>query len=199
MKMKSILAMSLVAALSISMLAGCTKKDTGSGSSTPSSSMPSSSADKNMETGMLTKIHTSVKDAFGESYIPSMKIEEAQIAEVYGVKKEWYKDVVAEGPMISTHVDAFIGFEATDEKSAMEIEKALKAYKKTLEEDSMQYPMNLPKVKASTVHKNGNYVFFMMLGDIDAITMPEKEEDQLKAAEAEIKKGMDAIENFFKK
>lgn len=196
MKKRTIFAVVLAASVTLSVMAGCTKKETSNNSSTPPQS---SSAPAKVETGLLSKVHDAVKTEYGEDYIPSMAIEEEQLTQMYGIPKELYKEVIAEGPMMSTHIDVFVGFEAVDEKAATEIETKLNAYKKSLVEDSMQYPMNIPKVNSAVVKKVDDYVFFLMLGNIDAITTPETEEEQLKAAEKEVKRAVDQVDSILKK
>ena len=65
--------------------------------------------------------------------------------------------------MISTQVDTFVAVEAKDGK-ADAVASALNSYRDDLVNNSMQYPMNIPKVNASRVYQKGNYVFFLMLG-----------------------------------
>ena len=54
-------------------------------------------------------------------------------------------------------------FFKTDGK-ADAVVSALNAYRDDLVNNSMQYPMNIPKVNASKVYQKGDYVFFIMLG-----------------------------------
>ena len=180
MKFKSIMTLALATILSLSVIVGCTKK--GSENTTPS--------------GQLPKVHEAVKKAFGETYIPSTPYDTAQLQEMFGIKKDLVKEVIAEGPMMSVQVDTFIGIE-TQEGKADQVETALNAYKQKLIDTSLQYPMNLPKIKASAVQRIDNYVFFMILGEIPMNA--ETEEAQLAAAKAETKKATDAVESVLKK
>ena len=45
-----------------------------------------------------------------------------------------------------------------------EVESALNAYRDSLVNDTMQYPMNLGKIQASRVERIGDYVCFVQLG-----------------------------------
>lgn len=180
MKFKSIIKLTIATILSLSVMVGCTPK--GSGDITSS--------------GQLTKVHEAVKKAFGDTYIPSMAYDAALLQEMFGVNKDLVKEFIAEGPMMSVHVDTFIGIEAQEGK-ADQVETALKAYKQNLIDTSLQYPMNLPKIKASAVQRIDNYVFFMILGEIPMDA--ETEEQQLAAAEGETKKATDAVESILKK
>lgn len=180
MKIKSIITLGLITALSLSIMVGCSKKENTTGAAS----------------GQLTNVHEAVKKAFGESYVPSMPYDDVQLEEMFGVKKDLVKEFIAEGPMMSVHVDTFVGIEAKEGK-ADEVEAALKSYREKLISDSMQYPMNLPKIEASEVQKIDNYVFFMILGEIPMDA--ETEEDQLAAAKAEMKKATTAVQDTLKK
>ena len=180
MKIKSIMILALATILSLSVMIGCTQK--GSENITPG--------------GQLPKVHEAVKKTFGETYIPSTPYDAPQLEEMFGVKKDLVKEFIAEGPMMSVQVDTFIGIEAQEGK-ADQVETALKAYKQRLIDTSLQYPMNLPKIKESAVQRIDNYVFFMILGEIPMNA--ETDEAQLAAAKAETKKATDAVESILKK
>ena len=55
-----------------------------------------------------------VKKALGEGYLPSMAIEAKALSELYGIDMENVDAFLAEGPMISAHVDNFIGMKAKE-------------------------------------------------------------------------------------
>ncbi|MEG1964678.1 MAG: DUF4358 domain-containing protein [Oscillospiraceae bacterium] len=115
--------------------------------------------------GMDDKLQASyeeVKKVLGENYIPSAPIDALQLKEVYGIDSASVANVIAEGPMISTHVDTFIAVKAVEGKGE-EIEKALNTYRDALLADTMQYPMNLPKIASSKVIRDGDYVYFAMV------------------------------------
>lgn len=124
-----------------------------------------SQGDKDIQ-GSLEKIRDAVAAAYGENYIPSMPFDETTIKELYGVDKTWYDAIVAEGPLMSTHVDTFMAIHPT-EGNLENVKKALTNYKDFLVNDSLQYPMNMEKVKAATVTVIGDNVYFIMLGMID--------------------------------
>ena len=111
----------------------------------------------------LKKVSNAVKKAYGADYIPNMSFDSTYLSEVVGLKSSLYDAVVAEGPSISFQVDTFISVHAKSGKKA-EVEKALKAYRNYLINETMQYPMNVPKINASKVVTVGDYVFFVMLG-----------------------------------
>ncbi len=195
--MKKIITLILVVGL-LAAAAGCTsgKQSSSGASSNPSSSIsqPSSEAPKAEPT--LAEIHKAVKDVYGENYIPSSEITEQQLAETYGLNMDDVEEFIAEGPMMSAHVDQFIAIKAKPGKGP-EIEKALTAYRDQLVNDTMQYPSNLPKIQSSEVVANGDYVFFVMLGAMNE-NMDATEEELAEHAKNEVKKGVDKIKEFFK-
>ena len=112
---------------------------------------------------VLNQIHTAVKDAYKDDYIPNAPFDETTLKEVYGLSSDMYDAVIAEGSMISVHVDTFIAVHPT-EGNFDNVVKALTDYRETLLQDTMQYPVNLIKIQASKVETIGDYVFFIMLG-----------------------------------
>ena len=83
--------------------------------------------------------------------------------ETYGVSAELYDAYMGEAPMISANVDTLLTPPAKDGK-VEEVENALNAYRDSLVNDTMQYPMNLGKIQASRVERIGDYVCFVQLG-----------------------------------
>lgn len=144
---------------------------------------------------VLQEIYDSVKAAYGENYVPSMMLEEQQLTEVYGINMDNVENFIAEGPMMSAHVDTFMAFKAVDGKGE-DVEKDLTAYQEVQQSDALQYPMNMAKVNASQVVRHGDYVFFVMLGAFDE-NADASEEDQLKFAQEQTKIGVDAIAEHF--
>ncbi len=215
--MKKRIALILSALLMISSLAGCG----GSPSSSESSSAPSQSSSQtssisipdtapmpeeeddleetpNTDTEVdstLQEVYDAVKAAYGENYIPSMMIESQQLSEVYGITAENVESFIAEGPMMSAHVDTFIAIKAVEGKGE-EVETQLTAYQTMLQTDSLQYPMNMAKVNSSQVVRHGDYVFFVMLGSFDE-RENASEEEQLKFAQEQTQIGVDAIAGHF--
>lgn len=127
----------------------------------------------------LSQITKAVKKAYGDSYLPSQKIDKTTLAEVYGIKKNMYDDVFAEGPMLSFQIDTFIVVKAKSGK-AKTVKNALEKYKKSLINQSVQYPMNAAKLPAIQIYQFDNYVFFSML-----VTPPDDKaetESQILAA-----------------
>ena len=179
--MKKAISILLTAVLAIGVFTGCGSK----GSS-------------NNESGKLKDVHEAVKTALGEEYYPNMPLGEEEIEQIMGISKDMYKEAIAEVPMISVNVDTFVGVEA-EEGKADAVETALNEYKDYLVNDSLQYPMNLPKVQSAEVVRKGNYVFFVMLGQVPQDLMESEDEDAKVAAVKEgNKKAVDAINSILK-
>lgn len=145
----------------------------------------------------LSDVLEAVKQAYGNDYIPGMDYDAQAMEELFGIGKDQYEAFFAQGPMISVHVDTFIGVQAKAGQ-ADAVEQALLDYQKQLIENSMQYPMNLAKVNASEVVRYGDYVFFVMLGTPDAEAEEKGEEEALESAKVNNQIGIDAIEGCFR-
>lgn len=119
----------------------------------------------------INEVYSDVKKEFGDDYLPEKSLNLEEVSELTGIDKDGVIDFIAEVPMINLNVDTFIAIEAETDK-AYDIAQSLLAYKKYLEEEAFQYPMNIAKIKASKVERKGDYVFFTMLG------APNEMEDQ---------------------
>lgn len=136
-----------------------------------------------------------VKKAYGDDYLPSMKLAKSEIKDKFGVSSKLYSSAYAEVSMISAQVDTLVIFKAKDKDSKAKILKKLKSYRKTLINDTMQYPMNIPKIQASKIYKNGKYVGFIMLGNLSNKQQEnESEEKQIKLYQEKNKIAIKAIE-----
>lgn len=152
--------------------------------------------DEHSGDAMLDEVHEKVKQAYGERYIPSMPYDDVMMKEVFGIDPSWYETYIAEGPMISAHVETFIGVKAKDGK-VKEVEQALEQYKKEQFESGLQYPMNLPKLEAAEVLTEDNYVFFVMLGGVDSEASDKGEEEALESAKQNNQIGIEVIRGLF--
>lgn len=144
---------------------------------------------------VLQEVYDSVKAAYGENYVPSMMIETQMLSEVYKINMDNVDSFIAEGPMMSAHVDTFLALKAVDGKGE-DVEKDVIAYQETQQNDALQYPMNQAKVNSSQVVRHGDYVFFVMLGAFDE-SESASEEEQLQFAQEQTKIGVDAIAEHF--
>lgn len=207
--MKKLLSITLCLIMLLS-LASCGNKDDNSSSNNSSNTSSTSSivsqASKmetpssvaanspGEQTASVAAIVAAVKAAYAESYIPSMAYSKEEISEKFGLTEDMYDDIIAEGPMISTQVDTFIAVHAKPNKTA-DIETALNNYRQSLIDDTMQYPMNQIKIQASVVESLGDYVFFIMLGEIPTAIEEQGEEETLKYAQQENQIAIDTIKS----
>lgn len=153
-----------------------------------------SEASQSSET--LDSILNSIKEAYGDTYAPNMQMDSQMLEDLTGITPDQYTAFVAEMPMISTFVETFIGVEATEE-SADAVEEALNSYRDSLLEDTMQYPMSIPKIQASQVVRHDSYVFFVMLGAADDAALEQGEEKALESARENNQKAIDIINEAF--
>lgn len=190
---KIVVALSLVTVLS---LTGCGKTNNANNSNYAGQNNQVESSEPVDYAAQLEEIHTAVKDAYGENYIPSMEFDAATLESVYGITEDMYDAVIAEGPMMSVHVDTYIAIHPT-EGNEQAVVDALNAYRDTQINDALQYPMNLLKLQASEVKEIGDYVFFFMLGTTDE--MYDNEEDEIAAYQELNQIAVDAINGVLNK
>ena len=178
---------------------GNSDKNTGGSDKNNGNSKPSKpskpSTEEPAEEVSLTEIVNAVKKAYGDSYLPNMSIEADVLAEQYGIKKNMYEEVIAEGPMLSFQIDTFIAVKAKDGKVDA-VKSAMESYKDYLVEESLQYPMNAAKLPAIQVYSFDNYVFFSMLVT-PSEDNAETEEEILEAAKTQNQIAYDTIAKFF--
>ena len=174
---KKLACMLLMSALALSMTACGGKDNNGAASDNQQSTMESTVAGQ--ETGAaesttaeqnpedtakaLESAKKAVTDALGDNYWPDSEIPGEMLNETYGVSAELYDAYLGEAPMISVNVDTLLIIHAKDGK-VEDVENALNAYRDSLVNDTMQYPMNLGKIQASRVERIGDYVCFVQLG-----------------------------------
>ena len=111
----------------------------------------------------LSKVHQEIKDAYGENYLANMDYDSQILETVFGINPDWVAESIAQGPMMSAHVDTFIAIKAT-EGNVENVKKALEDYRQMNIDANMFYPMNLPKLETAEVYQTGDYVFYIMLG-----------------------------------
>lgn len=145
---------------------------------------------------MINKVHAGVKSSLGELYIPDMVMEKEQLEDILGVPVSDLSNFVAELPMMSTHVDTFIGVGA-NEDNLKTIEEGLNKYREHLIKDTFQYPMNMAKIQASKVVTFENDVYFILLGGYDD-RGEATEAEALEFAKNEVKKIEDIIAEQYK-
>jgi hypothetical protein len=166
--LKKIAAIMMSVLLLATVFSGCAKKESDKGT------------DENVKNVSMEEIHTAIKDAYGE----------------FGLDEDLYDEIVAEQPMMSIHADRVLLVKAKEGK-AEDVEKILNEARERKISDSLQYPMNLAKVAATKVVRNGNYVAFLLVGSInDAAEITEEEAKDF--AETEVAKAVEAFNNLFK-
>lgn len=143
-------------------------------------------------------VYEAVKAAYGENYLPNMRLTDEEAEARYGITSDLYSSVIAEVPMISAQVDELVLIKAKDEVARDTIEETMTAYQNVLKEDTFQYPANQLKIQASQVYVKGDYVCFIMLGVLDNETMQQADEGKvIEAYKAENEKAVSAIDALF--
>jgi len=141
-------------------------------------------------------IASAIRDAYGENYLPDAPLDETMLSDMFGINAEDCESFVAEMPMIGVHPDKLIVIQAKEGK-ADAIEETLNTLRDNLIADTMQYPMNIAKINASAVLREGNYVAFLLLGAPNE-NMDASEAEAKAFAEEEMAKGIAAFEGMFK-
>lgn len=191
MKKKS---MALIAALIVTVgglvavsTTGCSQKNQSGTDAEPVQNSPEPDA-----------VYEAVKAAYGENYLPNMRLTDEEIEVRYGISSDLYSSAIAEVPMISTQIDELVLIKANDEAARDTIEEALTAFQNVLKEDTFQYPANQLKIQASQVYVKGDYVCFIMLGVLDNEIAQQADEGKvIEAYKAENEKAVKAIEKLF--
>lgn len=146
----------------------------------------------------INQVYSAVKGAYGDDYLPSVRLKKDEIKTRFGISDSWYSSAIAELPMISAHVDTLVIVKAKNADSKKKIKKELVDYRKSLINDTSQYPMNQLKIQASKVYVKGSYVCFIMLGTLD-LKQEEQEESKVIAAYKKLNnKAVRAIKNLYK-
>ena len=146
----------------------------------------------------IADIVDAVKGAYGENYLAQMELDAVTLEELYGVKPEMYTEVYGAMPMMSAQVDTFIAVRAA-EGQADAVEAALNSYREYLLADTFQYPVNLPKIAGSKVYRNGDYVFFIMLGEMPMEVIDQGDDAAKAHAEEQNNIAIQTIEGLLSK
>lgn len=159
----------------------------GSGSS-DSSASGSSGAPEGGVSG-LPAFRDTLRDVYGDKYYPDTEMTEDEIRDELGLTDDLYEEVYAERTAQKAHPDTFIAVKVKDGKTEAVKEK-LEAYKSQLKEDE-DFSANADKLDAAQIYDNGDYVFFVLLGDVEDSVSSE---GIAEAFGNEIQKGIDAIQ-----
>lgn len=215
--MKRFLTLSAALVLIAGITAGCEQKQnttagssSGSSSDTVSSSSSSSasseipsSSDASSDTvsifikdEKLKQAYEAVRKEFGEFFVamPAV-IAEEQMTELYYVKPEDIEEFVGEMSMANISGDTFIGVKAKPGK-AQAVADALEKRKQDVIEEFSTYPVNFMDIKsqAARVVMEGDYVFLVLLGNIE---VADGEEASQAMADKEVQRAVDAIHSVF--
>lgn len=196
--MKKILVTLLSVVLIAGVLTACSKADTNKPASdkNPSSNETGNGDQTNKSKVTVDEVLNAIKAAYGEDYRPNMEINAEMLKTEFGLTSDMYKEVKAELPMIGTHADRVVIVKAAEGK-AENVEAALITAKENKINDTLQYPMNIAKINATKVVRNGEFVAFLLVGAINE-NMDANEEEAKKFAEKEVEKGVKAFNDLFK-
>lgn len=146
----------------------------------------------------IDAVYEAVKAAYGENYLPNMRLTDEEAEARYGITGDLYSSMIAEVPMISAQVDELVIVKVTDEAARDKVEQALTGYQDVLKNDTFQYPANQLKIQASKVYVRGDYVCFLMLGTLDNETVQQEDEGKvIEAYKVENDKAVAAIDALF--
>ena len=150
-------------------------------------------------TPSATTVGKAVKKAYGDNYVPSVKLTKSEVKDAFGVSSKYYTSVYAEIAPISTQVDTLVIFKCKDTTSRKKVLSLVKSYRKSLIKDSIQYPMNQVKVEASRIYYTGKYVCFIMLGRVsNKVEESGDDEKILKAYKSQNEIAVKAIKKAIK-
>ena len=184
----------LLALLLVLSFTGCASRTTeSSSSSSAASEKPAQSASPSPdvsespndtsvmpETALgLSAFRDALREAYGDKYYPDTKLTEDEIRSELGMDDSLYEEVYAENTAQKAHPDTFIAVKVKEGKTD-EVKEKLAAYKQRLLAD-----------EDFTASKDGDYVFFLLLGEPE--TSGESSEGMAEAFGKEIQHGIDAI------
>lgn len=124
----------------------------------------------------LSDAHLAVKETYGEYYLPSVPLTGEELEERFGLDLHNVDDFIAESPLMSIHLDVFIGIKA---KSGMveEVSDVLEDYLRKMKADLDQLPSNQGKLSSSEIYITGDYVFLLILGEFGDVIASEAIKD----------------------
>lgn len=200
MKRKLFIMMALAAAAVF--IAGCHRSGQGGAPSSPAESPaepsigePSVPAPAPADV-TVDGILAAIRDAYGEEYPPDGEIPPEILGDEFGLTPGLCEEARGEMTMMSAQNDRVVVAKAAPGR-ADELEEALLDARRRKIEDTLQYPMNIPKTNAAQVVRQGDYVAFLLVGapleDIDA-----SEQERIDHAEREVQKGVDAFNGVFR-
>jgi len=202
---KSSLRFCALTAASVLMLslAACGKENTGeteSSSQMPTESVTesvteSSSQEQTQEqdvSKVLKSLAKAVKANQGDNYWPDTEMPAEYLEMTTGLTSDMYEDFIGEMPMISANVDTLLIVKAAEGQEDAVLE-TIQAYQDKLKANTMQYPMNLPKIQASQVERMGSYICFVLLGGDPGDAEEQGDEAMLKVYQERNEEALNVI------
>lgn len=187
-------ALCLAALLLALFITGCQPDADGAGDASVPESETSQEPVKEVA---VDDIFAAIHDAFGDEYPANGEIPTDLLEAEFGLTPDLYEEARGEMPMISIHNDRVVIAKAAPGKGD-QLEKALQEALQQKIEDTLQYPMNIPKTNAAQVVRNGDYVAFLLIGRPND-DLPDIEDPETKAyAESEVQLAVDAFHSVFK-
>ena len=188
----------LLALLLVLSFTGCASRTTeSSSSSSAASEKPAQSASPSPddtsvmpETALgLSAFRDALREAYGDKYYPDTKLTEDEIRSELGMDDSLYEEVYAENTAQKAHPDTFIAVKVKEGKTD-EVKEKLAAYKQRLLADE-DFTASKDKIEAAEIYADGDYVFFLLLGEPEA--SGESSEGMAEAFGKEVQHGIDAI------
>ena len=164
-----------------------TQSDTNNGTASGTNGTENGGVISGTATG-LGAFREALRGVYGEKYYPDTELSETEIREELGLDDSLYEEVYAERSAQNAHPDMFGAVKVKDGKTE-EVKQKLTAYKQRLLEDN-SFEANTEKINAAEVYAEGDYVFFVLLGDIEDSVSSE---GFAEAFGKEIQRGIDAI------
>ncbi len=141
-------------------------------------------------TGMMLKADATLEDIvmrLGEDLGISMptKVDDSTLKDVFGIEPEWIEEYYGEYSAANTSADHLLAFKVK-EGHVDDVKKALESRREAIiqgfEESLLE---QLEKARNATIVEKGNYVFFVIAGDVQ------------NGADKESNKAQDIIDSFF--
>ncbi|MCI8388572.1 MAG: DUF4358 domain-containing protein [Clostridiales bacterium] len=187
--MKKLVSIALIlAALLTQTLVSCGNNDT------PNDTNDTENTDSVKNDVPVADICKAIEEEFGDNFTADFEVDSETLDATYGIKSEWVKEYYAKIAMISFQIDQLIAVRAADGHGD-DVYKALESYRDYYVDNSMQYPMNMSKASAATVYRNGDYVFFMILGYSDDDSLLDDDAKALEFYKNENQRAIDVIDS----
>lgn len=207
--LKKLAVLGLAAMTALTLLSGCMKKEEVPMPTPSPSPSPSPTVEPSPEPPMtedtvsiiikdekLKAAYDAVKKEFGEFYVASPAvINEQQMQELYYVKPEDIEEFVGEMAMINVSGDTFVGVKCKPGKAA-DVAAALGRRRDDIIETFRTYPVNFMDIKseACEVVTHGDYVFMILMGELN---VPDGTEATMEMAQAEVERAKKCIDSVF--